>query len=56
MSMVCVRCECETCECEGDPMGEELIKAIKSHTEQMRKLTDSIDRLGDLLPGPGMVS
>ena len=56
MSVVCVRCECEPCECEVDLMGEELIEAIKSHAEQMRKLTGSIDRLGDLLSGPGMVS
>ena len=51
----CALCGKKDWECICDPQGGALIDAIKNQAEQMRKLTDSIDRLGDLISERGRV-
>lgn len=46
---VCVYCGEEDSDCNCDEMGAELIDAIRGQVEQTRRLTDSIDRLADIL-------
>jgi len=46
---VCVYCGEEDNECNCDEMGAALIDVIRDQVEQTRRLTDSIDRLVDVL-------
>ena len=47
-------CNCDYCrnednDCNHDEMGAALIDVIRDQAEQTRRLTDSIDRLADIL-------
>lgn len=55
IDVYCAFCGKKDWECICDPQGGALIDAIKNQAEQMRKLTDSIDRLGDLISEHGRV-
>ena len=55
IDVYCAFCGKKDWECICDPQAGALIDAIKNQAEQMRKLTDSIDRLGDLISEHGSV-
>ena len=46
---VCVYCGYDDNDCNCDEMGAALIDVIRDQVEQTRRLTDSIDRLADIL-------
>lgn len=46
---VCAYCGLDDIDCKCDEMGAALIDAVMDQVEQTRRLTDSIDRLVDVL-------